>query len=422
MNRWRVLVVDDIEVVALQTAEFLRSRPVSSTDDFADVEHTTSFQQALELLAERHYDLLVLDVRNESDVDAMAEADDATGSDATVADVGLAVFDDVRARRFVPIIFYTAVPGLVTGLAEPPFVSVVSKSAELDELLESVRAVFDSTLPAIHQALLGHVEQITREFMTEFVEQHWPDLSSPARKGDLTHLLLRRLALSLANGGEVLAGRLQGEPGLELHPDAVHPMRFYVIPPVDSWTTGDVVRKTLPAPEADVSSIPAPIGDASAQLTASDPSEAWYVILTPACDLVPSRVSAEFVVLAECVQLVDTEEFAAWRASRPVEGAEPSAETKRADTRMNLLMRNNRDKRGKDRDIYLPGAWNVPDLVVDFQRIVHVRYEELAEFERVATLDSPYAEALIDKFGRYLGRVGTPDLDLTVPLSRLAEL
>jgi CheY-like chemotaxis protein len=416
VTHWRILVVDDVQEVAAGTAELLRTSSVSSADDMADVEFTTDFDEALSLLAERHYDLLVLDVRNEKAVEPFAEA--ASGDDATEADVGLSVYEDVRARRFVPIIFLTAVPGIVEHLARPPFVAVVSKQAEFDELRDRVRDVFDSALPTIHRALLEHVEQITREFMADFVEQHWADLAAPPRKGDLAHLLLRRLALSLADGGEALAGMLADEPGVELQPDVVHPMRFYVVPPVGSWTTGDILR----GPEIAVESVgveAAPQDTVVAAAVEAAPQDAaWYVMLTPACDLVPERVKAEFVVLARCVPLESTAELGDWRKSAEENDGNPSNATR---GRLESLMRGGELNRQQDRAMFLPAAWSVPDLVVDLQRIVHVPHDRLGHYERVATLDSPYAQALIERLGRYLGRVGTPDLDVSIPLVRLAQ-
>jgi hypothetical protein len=38
---------------------------------------------------------------------------------------------------------------------------------------------------------------------------------------------------------------------------------------------------------------------------------------------------------------------------------------------------------------------------------------------RLASLDSPFAEALLARFVRYFGRLGTPDLNTEVILSRL---
>ena len=39
--------------------------------------------------------------------------------------------------------------------------------------------------------------------------------------------------------------------------------------------------------------------------------------------------------------------------------------------------------------------------------------------ERLASLDSPFAEALLVRFTRYFGRLGTPDLDVAVLSQRL---
>lgn len=416
MNRWRILVVDDVPVVAENTAELLRSQPVADDGSMADVEVTTSFAEALELLEQRHYDLVILDIRDDT-LHAEAEAGGAEAdTDVTAADVGLMVFAEIRSRRFVPIIYYSAVAHLVAAV-NPPFSAAVSKNDEIDVLREHVLAVFQSTIPAIHQALLRHVDVVTRDFMADFVEHNWSQLSPPQRKGDLAHLLLRRLALSLSSGGEALAEQLANEPGVVLEPDSVHPMRYYIVPPAGTWTTGDLVSG--PRIQAAVAADDQPCGTDTEGAGATELG--WYVLLTPACDLVPDRVSADYVVVAECIRLESSREFVTWKSLQPAAGEEPSAQHKTAEKKLRNLMRNRRDRAPADRDYYLPGAWVVPDLVVDFQRVAHLSYAALDGYTRVATLDSPYAEGLIQRFGRYLGRVGTPDLDTRVPLDRLSD-
>jgi hypothetical protein len=59
------------------------------------------------------------------------------------------------------------------------------------------------------------------------------------------------------------------------------------------------------------------------------------------------------------------------------------------------------------------------DLVVDFQQLVTLQRVQMTALERLASLDSPFAEALLARFGRYFGRLSTPDLDVEVILSRL---
>ena len=202
MDPWRILVVDDIPTIAKQTAELVRTATWQH-DETVEVQFETDFDGALELLERQQFDLLILDVRDQAMAAGLPESDE-DGSDVTEADLGLMVYQKVRARRFVPIVFFTALPNLVSGdeMASAPFVAVVSKNEKdsTAQLRACVREVFDSTLPAIHRALLDHVDEIVRGFMYEFVQPHWTNLSSPKRKRDLAHLLLRRLALSLADG------------------------------------------------------------------------------------------------------------------------------------------------------------------------------------------------------------------------------
>jgi len=434
MSSWRILIVDDDAQAAQQTAELLRSAAIWEEGDTVEIEPESSFTKALELLELFDYDLLILDVRDQASAETItyetSDHSDATdeGSDVTDSDLGIKVYEEVRRRRFLPIVFFTALPNLVQDLETPPFVSVVSKYASSEELHDRVREVFASDLPAIHRALLGHVDEIVRAFMADFVQPHWQALASPSAKGDLAHLLLRRLALSLAEGGDVLAERLATVPGVELATDQVHPMRYYLIPPVTSISTGDlfqgpqlkVAPKTKVKQDDDQSAGPqleAEKGDTANTPAAS--AQAWYVLLTPACDLAHEK--AEFVVLVECVPLESTPEYTEWASfqSRANEGAVTKAH-RVAERRLTKLLKNRPEDRQEDRNFYLPGAWTVPNLLVDFQRVVSIPPEKLlSTYERVATLDSPYAEALVERFGRYLGRLGTPDLNISIPLERL---
>ncbi len=75
------------------------------------------------------------------------------------------------------------------------------------------------------------------------------------------------------------------------------------------------------------------------------------------------------------------------------------------------VVKNTRSGRAADRDFFLPAAWDIPALLVDFQRSAHLPFADLDSYERRGQLDAPYAEALIAKSIRYLGRIGMPDLD-----------
>ena len=400
----RILVVDDDEEIVENTRELLESQPISDAEDMATVATVTDFNEALVLLAQEEFDLIVLDVRDQGRIGQGLDPLDEGGSETTEADLGLQIFERVRATRFIPIIFYTALPNLVGDATAPgmPFVGLVSKTDgdPNGELRSRVREVFNSTLPAIHRALLELVERVIRDFMGEFVQEHWKELSTPPRKGDVAHLLLRRLALSLGDGAQVLTEQLSGE-AISLDGDTVHPMRYYVIPPMPTRATGDILRTprhgATPADE--------------------EPESDWYIVLTPACDLQPSHRKADFVMLARCLSFKKRAEYLKFLEKNP----DPSQVLhKGSHDELKKLMSNNLGQ--TDRLSYLPAAWGIPDLLVDFQRVECIEYSQLDEYQCVASLDSPYAEWLVQKFVRYVGRIGVPDLDISAAIARLRSV
>jgi hypothetical protein len=76
--------------------------------------------------------------------------------------------------------------------------------------------------------------------------------------------------------------------------------------------------------------------------------------------------------------------------------------------------------RGKERYRFLPGTMDFPDLIIDLQQLETVPKPDVdKDFTRLASVDSPYAEKILATFARYYGRIGTPDLDLTIATERL---
>jgi hypothetical protein len=65
---------------------------------------------------------------------------------------------------------------------------------------------------------------------------------------------------------------------------------------------------------------------------------------------------------------------------------------------------------------------SIPQSVVDFQQLATLPRAQMGTLERLASLDSPFAEALLARFGRYFGRTGVPALDLEVVIARLRSV
>lgn len=377
-SRWRLLYIDDDAEACSQIKELLEGESVSGKDEFPDVETVCDFGEALSLVEARRIDLLLLDVR-------VGPHDQAVGEEA-----GTGLLDAIRQRRFVPVVFYTGLPRLVRHL-ETPLVKVVEKAAGAQVLLQAVRDLFATGLPAVNRALLRHLESVQRDYMWGFVVENWAQFRDTPNPSDLAYLLARRLALHLSGPGvKSLAQELGDETGGPITSGRVHPMQYYVIPPVATdMVAGDLLRSDVGG------------------------GQEYWVLLTPSCDLVTDHIKADRALLAACAMLSIQPEFTGWRNELPT----PSKGLK--DNLARLLSNNRAGQR--ERFFYLPGALGIPDLVVDFQSLRTAPLGDLAGMERIASLDSPFAETLMLRFVRYFGRPGTPDLDLDTVLLRLAR-
>lgn len=372
---WRVLVVDDEQDVGETISELLESyRPVSDARPIT-TRFEKSFDNAADLLASEIFDLLVLDIRGASGPTPSGEA-------------GIEVFNEIRRRRFIPIIFYTALPDVSANISNAPFVQTVSKIAEapITDLKKATENIINSGLPHLLQSVSNHLNDVERAFMADFVEHNWSSLVD--RREDMAYLLSRRLAVSFEEGAESLAQELGQASGTTLG-DVVHPTRYYVQPPHSNYRMGDILA--------------APVS------TEEDADETLYIMLTPSCDLVlrSEKMKAEMVVLSECRPLHSFEDYQAWKRA-------PSDNV----GRLRRLL-TSRPKGQEDRYFYLPAAWNVPDVVADLQRVASIGCDELKSYRKIASLDSPFAEALSYQFNRYIGRVGKPDLDIDGVMHRL---
>jgi CheY-like chemotaxis protein len=373
-NTWRVLHVDDEQDILTRVKEYLEGEELGSGDSL-EVDSEENFSQALDHLEAERFDLVILDVR----------LGEGHGADD---DAGLRVIEDIQSRRFVPIIFYTAIPGHVEHL-KSPLIAVVEKTTGLPALLETVKVIIDRGLPSVNRALLEHVDKVQREYMWGFVSENWDDLGANEDKTAVAQLLARRLAMSLAEGGvDDLIVRLGGEPPPGDQESVVSPIRYYIIPPVSTRRlVGDVLRGTI------------------------DGVEGYWVLLTPSCDLARDPVKAEWVLLAPCGLLTETDEYKEWSDNQS--GTKTNA--------LKALLRNEKQRGQKERYFFLPGVLKIPDLVVDLQHLHKLGCNDLGGLEPIASLDSPFAEYLVTRFTRYWGRLGVPDLNVDLIMERLKD-
>jgi hypothetical protein len=256
----------------------------------------------------------------------------------------------------------------------------------VEALLAALTDVFNGQLPQVNRALIRFVESVQREYMWDYVSAHWDDLR-PGNDGlAMAYLLARRLAASLSGTAVTrLAADLGGDPEHVLDPTHRHPVQYYIAPPVSrDPQAGEILTRM--AGEVKI----------------------YRILLTPSCDIAQKK--ADFVLLAECEPLSSVREYKKWQ------GQQPPSNTALGE--LTAVLTNNR-KPVRERSYFLPGAVGLPNLVVDLQKVGSIPLAELESFERVAALDSPFAEALLSQFARYFGRIGTPDLDSAAVIAQL---
>ena len=123
------------------------------------------------------------------------------------------------------------------------------------------------------------------------------------------------------------------------------------------------------------------------------------------------------MLLARCIPLNQTVEHLAWEKAPDVKASKVALQNLIADNRKPF--EDGQKGVQPERYKYLPGTFFLEDSVVDFQDIVAVSIADVSVLARVACLDSPFAEALLGRFTRYFGRLGTPDVSKSAVFERL---
>jgi hypothetical protein len=102
---------------------------------------------------------------------------------------------------------------------------------------------------------------------------------------------------------------------------------------------------------------------------------------------------------------------------------EGSSESVKIPGDLEDLLLNKRQGKGvqPDRFYFLPTALAIPDMIVDFQLLTSLPRSQISDLNRLASLDSPFAEAVLSRFVRYFGRLGTPDLDIAPIIAGLRD-
>lgn len=298
----------------------------------------------------------------ESDVVVLDVRREATASAPEDDAAGHATYLDIKKARFAPVVFWTALPEKVTDEEMPPLVTVLTKE-DIERLPAAITAAVESRAVATINEIEQQVMSVLTEHMWNELAPNWAEYTADGDAADISQVLLSRLARILDDKREQAS--------------ASHPSHRYVYPaPSAHRAPGDILRAT---------------------------DETWWVTLTPACDFARNKV--KFILIAKADPLEANARYQSW-AEKKSNGAWKELER-------NVL------RATQGRYYYLPAFRDLPDLVLDLENVRTVTVDELEPMEAVASLVSPFAEALLVQHSQFRGRIGVPDLNVGLVQARL---
>lgn len=392
----RVLIIEDdedlLEGICRRLSEYTYS------DGFkVSVEGVTDFSEGSSRVSRGEFDIVVLDVNQ-----------DGVDGGGCEPEAGRAVYRRITKARFVPVVFWTGYAHKVEDLEHEPFVAVIDKTdsecvpPKVDEILRS-RIVED--LRRLEDSLRVEIAK----HMWDEVVPNWLEYCR-GQEGDSGIGFVEALLLSR------LSRFIDSKRMAVLY--SKHPGHRYIFPSVSAnFGPGDILFDYK--------------------------DWRWWVVLNPACDLVPraskgaphseSQPKVDLVLCASAKPLSEFREYSSWQSTKS-NGKKKELE--------NFLTRT------EGRYRYCPSFRLIPHLVVDLadtrvinwnslfdpkdiassdldrlvqHQVIPEGIDRSKEFVRIASLASPFAEALVVQHSQYFGRVGVPDFDCASVINSLDE-
>lgn len=362
----RILYIEDDVENQQELKEVLSGKTVNGHVMTIDCE--SSFEEAI--AKSQDYHIVILD---------LYKGDATNGGE----DFGSKVYEEVKKGFFIPIIFYS---GNIIGVKDlrSQVIGIASKGEEIGVLVSEIERLTKHNLPFLKDNVHSHIEQEFRRYFWDVIQKENNKFIPDADDYSLGYMLLRNFADSLSK--ENIKCIIGDDT---INHEKVHPMEFYLYP-IDSskeFENGEIIQ--------------------------NKENEDIFVILTPSCDFIERFKkeksvgrSVERVLLIKTVLLTECKEFKDYQ------------QTQNNDNKQKLGKLINSGK--SDRYFFLPQAPFIENRIIDFQLNTAVSYDVLqTDFERIAKLDTPFAQSMTSSFIRYYNRIGFPDIDTEYVINHL---
>lgn len=230
---WHVLVVDDEEVICDQIKRALDGEEIIKDKEYLKIITQTNFEKSLDDLETYRIDLIILDVRKGPVVIRAGDVEEA----------GELTLKKIQEKRYIPVIFYTAIPSEIEHL-QKPLIRIIQKETNHKILLKPITEILKTPFPSMNRALISHIEKNQADYLRDFISSHWEQFGNIPNQFDLVYLLLRRFVLSISNDGiKQLLRELDAPPEMYGNNPVIHPMQYYIYPPIEiAPLTGDIFK------------------------------------------------------------------------------------------------------------------------------------------------------------------------------------
>ncbi|KHE69029.1 MULTISPECIES: response regulator [Capnocytophaga] len=330
-----------------------------------------SFENAIDEITKNDYHIVILDIYRGKPDDNNEE--------------GEKILETIQKERFIPIVFYSGNTKNVKHLRSQ-MVGVVTKAEGegIENLKKEIERLVKSNLPFIREKIHNHLEKELKEYFWNIIHERKNIFRADEEDFSLGYLMLRKFGHSLSK--EKIAEILGDNT---LTSEKAHPMQFYIYPTDTNqeFECGEIIK--------------------------SKENNEFFVILTPSCDFIETssrKRKAERILLVEASLLNATDECKKYIKEKA---------SKSNENELRKLINSSKS----DRYFFLPKTPFIEEnRVIDFQNKEMVSYEDLSnpeKYERIAKLDSPFAESMVASFIRYYNRIGFPDIDTDYILSNL---
>lgn len=362
----RILYIEDDTDNQQDLVEILSGKTVNGY--IMDIACESSFEEAI--AKSNDYHIIILD---------LYRGDATKGGE----NMGSKVYEELKKNVFIPIIFYSGNTNGVKDL-KSQVIGVASKRDDTSFLISEIERLSKHNLPFLKYNVHAHIEQEFRKYFWDVIQKENDKFTPEADDFSLGYLLLRNFADSLSK--ENIKGIIGDDT---ISPEKVHPMEFYIYPTNSSneYENGEIIRNKK--------------------------NDNIYVILTPSCDFIERFKkgvsvgrSVDSVLLIKTNLLTDYEEFKDYQQNQNKENKQ----------KLGKLINSGKS----DRHFFLPKAPFIENRVIDFQSNETISYDVLKkDFERIAKLDSPFAQSMTSSFIRYYNRIGFPDIDTEYVINHL---